>query len=82
MLVLTRRPGESIKIGSDISVTVTAVQGNRVRIGIEAPRKLRILRGELTDWLVRNEGDTERLQPGGAAAFDGVEFELNLAAGS
>ncbi len=82
MLVLSRRLGESINIGSDITVTVTAVQGNRVRIGIEAPRDVRILRGELADWLVRADGESERIAPSSKSAFDGVEFELPLAAGS
>ncbi len=47
MLVLTRRSGELVMIGNDTIVHVRAVSGNRVVIGIEAPRELRILRGEL-----------------------------------
>ena len=48
MLVLSRKIGEKIDIGSDIVITVVAVQGNKVRIGIEAPEQVTILRGELT----------------------------------
>ncbi len=47
MLVLTRKVGEQIKIGNDITVTVLEVLGSKVRIGIDAPEILSILRGEL-----------------------------------
>ena len=47
MLVLSRRPGESVAIGNDIVITVVALSGNQVRIGIEAPREVRVLRQEI-----------------------------------
>ena len=47
MLVMTRRPGEKVVIGNGITVTVVEVRGDRVRVGIEAPGQVRILRGEL-----------------------------------
>lgn len=47
MLVLSRKIGEKILIGSDIVVTVTAIDRDRVKIGIEAPDQVRILRSEL-----------------------------------
>jgi carbon storage regulator CsrA len=47
MLVLTRKVGERIIIGNGIVVTVTAVHRSQVRIGIEAPRVMPVLRGEL-----------------------------------
>ena len=47
MLVLTRRAGESIRIGDEIEVVVRRVAGNRVTVAIDAPRDVRILRGEL-----------------------------------
>ncbi len=49
MLVLTRKSGERIHIGEDIVVTVLSVDGDRVKIGISAPRPLQVLRGELLD---------------------------------
>lgn len=48
MLVLSRRPGEKIKIGPDIMITVLEMRDGRVRIGIEAPRDIRIDRPEWT----------------------------------
>lgn len=47
MLVLTRRQSETIKIGDDITVTIVKVAGNIVRVGIDAPRAVTIIRGEL-----------------------------------
>jgi carbon storage regulator len=47
MLVLTRRTGETVHISTDITVTVLAVSGNRIRIGIDAPTQIPIARGEL-----------------------------------
>lgn len=46
-LVLTRRPGEIIRIGNDISMSVLSVWGRLVKIGINAPRNITILREEL-----------------------------------
>lgn len=47
MLVLTRRPGESVTIGEDIVVTVLSVNGSQVRVGIAAPRSMQVLREEI-----------------------------------
>jgi carbon storage regulator len=47
MLVLTRKPGEAIRIGEDIVVRVVEAGPGKVRLGIEAPRGVRILRTEL-----------------------------------
>lgn len=47
MLVLSRRVGERIRVGDDVVVTVVRVSGGAVRIGIEAPRELSVLREEL-----------------------------------
>ncbi|HEY1067022.1 MAG TPA: carbon storage regulator [Pirellulales bacterium] len=49
MLVLTRKVGEKLHIGDNITVTVTMVKGNRVKIGIDAPADVRIVRGELQE---------------------------------
>ena len=47
MLVLTRKENESIRVGDDIFITVSRIQGNRVRFAIEAPKEVRIVRSEL-----------------------------------
>ena len=47
MLILTRRPGEVIKIGEGIEVTVIQVKGNQVRIGVKAPKETRVDREEI-----------------------------------
>lgn len=47
MLILARREGETLLIGDNIEVTVLAVNGSQVRLGIEAPREIQVLREEL-----------------------------------
>jgi carbon storage regulator len=49
MLVLSRKPLQSIMIGPDIKITIVKVERNQVRIGIEAPRDVTILRDELVE---------------------------------
>ena len=47
MLVLTRRLGEAITIGNDVKIIVVEIDGNQVKLGIEAPREIEIYREEL-----------------------------------
>jgi len=47
MLILTRRAGETVMIGSDVTITVLGVKGNQVRIGINAPRDVAVHREEI-----------------------------------
>lgn len=47
MLILTRRVGESIKIGNDVSFAVLGVKGNQVRVGIDAPKNVAVHREEV-----------------------------------
>lgn len=47
MLILTRRVGETLMIGDDISVTILGVKGNQVRIGINAPKDVSVHREEI-----------------------------------
>ena len=47
MLILTRRPQETIRVGDDITITILGVEGNKVRIGIAAPRNVVVDRQEV-----------------------------------
>ena len=47
MLIITRRPGEKIMLGDDVVVEIIEVSGSSVRIGIDAPRSLRVFREEI-----------------------------------
>lgn len=44
MLILARKPLERILVGSNIVITIKSIRGNRVKVGIEAPKELRVLR--------------------------------------
>jgi carbon storage regulator len=57
MLVLSRKSGQKVHIGAEITFTVLGVSGNRVRIGIEAPARILIFRGELGEPLGRDRED-------------------------
>jgi carbon storage regulator len=50
MLVLSRKPGEKLVIGDGVTITVLGVKGRQVRVGIEAPETVCVLRGELACW--------------------------------
>jgi carbon storage regulator len=63
MLVLTRKPGEKVVIGNDITLTVVAVTENRVRVSIDAPDQVRILRAELGGWQEEPAGCHEPAEP-------------------
>ncbi|MDL2327154.1 carbon storage regulator CsrA [Ruminococcaceae bacterium OttesenSCG-928-A11] len=54
MLILTRKTGQGFTIGDDIEITITEVSGDKVRVGINAPKQVKILRSELTETVEQN----------------------------
>ena len=73
MLVLSRKQGEQLLIGDDIVLTINRISGNRVAIGIDAPREIRVVRGEL---------DRHEVADGGAAPVAMSMDESSLAIAS
>jgi carbon storage regulator len=55
MLILTRRVGETVMIGENVTVTVLGVKGNQVRIGVNAPKEVAVHREEIFDRIKREE---------------------------
>lgn len=55
MLVLSRKQKQSIRIGDDIEITVVQVQGNRVRLAIEAPKHISIHRDEIAERIAQHD---------------------------
>ena len=65
MLILTRRVGETVMIGEDITVTVLGVKGNQVRVGVNAPRNVAVHREEIFERIKREEaGDAPESDDG------------------
>ena len=84
MLILTRRVGETVMIGNDVTVTVLGVKGNQVRVGVNAPRDVAVHREEIFERIKREEHDgsgTKSLAPaagrtnGNGHAANGVDSE-------
>jgi carbon storage regulator len=68
MLILTRRVGETVMIGNDVTVTVLGVKGNQVRVGINAPKTVAVHREEIYERIKReqegnNDNDGEPESP-------------------
>ncbi len=72
MLVLSRRPGESVMIGHDIVLTVLEVRGDVVRLGIKAPRDVQVHREEVYLELQRSNTDASHVTDAAADALAGL----------
>jgi carbon storage regulator len=59
MLILTRRVGETVMIGDEVTVTVLGVKGNQVRIGVNAPKDVAVHREEINERIRRENEGTE-----------------------
>ena len=67
MLILTRRVGETLMVGDDVTVTVLGVKGNQVRIGVNAPKDVAVHRVEIYE---RIRKENEAGKPSGGAGTD------------
>lgn len=65
MLILTRRVGETLMIGNQVTVTVLGIKGNQVRIGVNAPKDITVHRQEIYDRIRSNTPQEEVTLPGG-----------------
>ena len=72
MLILTRRIGETVMIGDEVTVTVLGVKGNQVRIGVNAPKDVSVHREEIFERIKREEDGDPSGQGSGAQIADGA----------
>lgn len=72
MLVLTRKPGESLHIGDDIKVTLMEIKGNQIRVGVDAPPSVKIYREEIFKQILEENQQAATLSTEAPASLEGV----------
>ncbi|MCQ9120328.1 carbon storage regulator CsrA [Rodentibacter pneumotropicus] len=58
MLILTRKVGESVLIGDDISITVLSVRGNQIKLGVQAPKEISVHREEIYQQIKKKQDES------------------------
>lgn len=76
MLILTRRVGETLMIGDEVTVTVLGVKGNQVRIGVNAPKEVAVHREEIYD-RIKREQETSHVQSDNSSSSDDSDEAAN-----
>ncbi|MGH8659981.1 MAG: carbon storage regulator CsrA [Gammaproteobacteria bacterium] len=70
MLILTRRVGESLIIGDDVSITVLGIKGNQVRLGVAAPKEISVHREEIYQRIQQEKAKAQEEIPSNVGAAD------------
>ena len=76
MLILSRKPNEKIRIGSDIVISIVSVSDNNIKIGIDAPKDVKILREEIYE-NVKQHTEEAKLQSIAKPASDLSKLKIN-----
>ena len=75
MLILTRKPGESVYIGDGIKVTIVEIKGNQIRVGIDAPKDMRIYREEIYYQILEENKQAAEAVIGSEAGLEGLSAQ-------
>jgi len=72
MLILTRKPGESVFIGDGIKITIVEIKGNQIRVGIDAPKEMRIYREEIYYQIIEENKQAAEVVAGSEQGLEGL----------